>query len=142
MKATRTLLYFFFLIMTAPTLWAQDDDAPVRVEFGSTAEVFQVVPCGDAGVLMFYESVKQIENQGKAWIFIFYDTHLNPVWSKEIPVYNDFGYAQSYVSDGRVYLTWLKYSKPRRDEYNLQLVSIELASGTYNSQGIFVPEKS
>lgn len=142
MKATRTLLYFFFLIMTAPTLWAQDDDAPVRVEFGSTAEVFQVVPCGDAGVLMFYESVKQIENQGKAWIFIFYDTHLNPVWSKEIPVYNDFGYAQSYVSDGRVYLTWLKYSKPRRDEYNLQLVSIELASGTYNSQGIFVPEKA
>lgn len=142
MKATRTLLYFFFLMMTTPALWAQDDEAPVRVEFGANAEVFQVVPCGDAGVLMFYESVKQLENQTKAWIFIFYDTRLNPVWSKEIPVYNDFGYAQSYVSDGRVYLTWLKNSKPRRDEYNLQLVSIGLAGGIYNSQGIFVPEKA
>ncbi|NCA86758.1 MAG: hypothetical protein EOM83_14510 [Clostridia bacterium] len=142
MKATRTLLYFFFLMMAAPTLWAQDDDAPVRVEFGANAEVFQVVPCGEAGVLMFYESVKQIENQTKAWIFIFYDTYLNPVWSKEIPVYNDFGYAKSYVSDGRIYLTWLKNTKPRRDEYNLQLVSIHLAGGTYNSQSIFVPEKA
>ena len=142
MKATRTLLYFLFLMLTTPTLWAQTDDAPVRVEFGANAEVFQVVSCGDAGVLMFYESVKQIENQGKAWIFIFYDTQLNPVWSKEIPVYNDFGFAKSYVNDGHIYLTWLKNSKPRRDEYNLQLVNIELTSGTYNSQGIFVPEKA
>lgn len=135
------ILVSVFFLYSHPA-FAQGDDAPLRVEFGARSEVFHLVPCGEQGVLMFYESIKNIENASKAWIFIYYDKSLEPLWSKEIPVHNEFTYEGDYLDGERLFLAFQKFDKARRDEYNFQLLEIDIVDGSVTSNDIFVPEKA
>ncbi len=135
----RILLLSFFIVTR---LFSQDDDGIVRVEFDARADVFQLVPCSEKGVLMFYESIKQVDQSNKAWICLFYDINLNPLWSKEIPVLKDLSYIDFYVYENDVYLAFQNLTKSRIDEYNFQLVKINLFDSGFEIKNIFIPEKA
>jgi len=135
----RFLLFCFFITIR---LFSQDDDGAVRVEYEARADVFQLVPCGEKGVLMFYESIKQIDQDNKAWIFLFYDDKLNPLWSREIPVLKELSYIDFYLASENVFIAFQNLSKSRSDEYNFQLVKINLFDAGYQVKNIFVPDKA
>ncbi|MFP4470399.1 MAG: hypothetical protein ACLFPE_06930 [Bacteroidales bacterium] len=135
------LLHFFALLFSV-SVFAQENDDPVRIEIESRAEVFEMVPCNERGVLVFYESIKEIDEQTKAWVFIFYDNMLNPVWSKELPVYRDFRYAGHYRDGEELYLSFHKTEKARREEFNFQLMRINLSDTKYKAHGLFVPDRA
>lgn len=135
----RLLLFGFFISVR---LLSQDNDGPVRVEFEARAEVFHLVPCGEMGILMFYESVKQTDQNNKAWVCLFYDKSMKPQWSREIPVIKDLSYIDFYLTGNVVYLAFQNLTKTRADEYNFQLVKINLSSTEFKAQGIFIPEKA
>jgi hypothetical protein len=138
-------VYFLLLAVfsfAGLSLSAQNEEGVMRVEFNARAEVFELTPCGEQGVLMFYQSVKDIDENTKAWIFIFYDKNLEPLWSKEIPVFKEFGYKGHYLSGENLFLTYQKVTKARSDEYNLQLLKIDVLTGDYKAEGIFIPEKA
>ena len=134
-------LSIFFLALCA-SLFSQSDNNALRVEFTARAEVFDLVPCGEHGALMFYQSSKNIDDNIRIWVLIFYDNNLEALWSKEVPVYADFGYDGFYLDGEKLYLAFQKFEKARRDEYNFQLVNVDLITGGFESQGIFVPEKA
>lgn len=137
--------YFFLLVVfmiSGQYLMSQNDAGSLRVEFTARAEVFDLIPCEEHGALMFYQSVKDIDDNIRAWIFIFYDKNLDAIWSKEIPVYKEFTYEGYYLDDEHLYLTFQKFEKAQRDEYNLQLLKIDVVTGDFEVQGIFIPEKA
>lgn len=131
-----------FLLTGTLQLGAQGDGDALRLEFNARAEVFELVPCGEKGVLMFYQSVKEIDEARKAWIFIFYDQALQPLWSREIPVYKDFTYRDHYLEGERLYLVFQKASKARADEYNLQLIDLDIIIGEPRIEELFTPEEA
>ncbi len=135
-----TILFIWFLL--PGRLFSQGDGSPVRVEFNARAEVFELVPCGEKGVLMFYQSVKDIDPFSKAWIFIFYDKNLEPLWSKEIGIFKDFSFRKDYLENESLHLVFQKESKPRSDEHNLQLLTLDILTGNSKIEGIFTPEKA
>ena len=135
----RILLLSFFIVTR---LFSQDDDGIVRVEFDARADVFQLVPCGEKGVLMFYESIKQVDQSNKAWVCLYYDINLNPLWSKEIAVLKDLSYIDFYLYENDVYLAFQNLTKSRIDEYNFQLVKINLFDSGFEIKNIFIPEKA
>lgn len=136
------LFILVFLSASVTHLAAQSDGDAMRVEFNARAEVFQLVPCGEKGVLMFYQSVKEIDEARKAWIFIFYDQALEPMWSREIPVFKEFTYRDHYLDGEKLYLVFQKASKARADEYNLQLVDLDIIIGDPNTEYLFTPEEA
>ena len=135
----RILLLSFFIVTR---LFSQDDDGIVRVEFDARADVFQLVPCGEKGVLMFYESSKQVDQSNKAWICLFYDLSLNPLWSKEIPVLKDLSFIDFYLHENDVYLAFQNLTKARADEYNFQLVKINMFDSGFEVRSTFLPDKA
>ena len=121
---------------------AQNNEKPVRVEFNARAEVFKLVPCGEKGALMFYQSVKDVDPDTKAWVFIFYDKNLEPLWSKEIGIFKDFAFRKEYLDNETLHLVFQKEAKPRNDEHNLQLLTFDVLTGESKFEGIFTPENA
>ncbi len=134
-------VFFLFLIINLH-LFAQDDDGAVRVEYEARADVFQLVPCGEKGVLMFYESAKQPDQSNKSWVFVFYDIKLNPLWSKEIPVLKELSYTDFYLNENELYLAFQNLAKSRSDEHNFQLVNIKLSNSGFEVKSTFIPDKA
>jgi hypothetical protein len=130
---------FLILIFHPLLLMSQKVENPLRVEFSARAEVFEVVTAGDEGALLFYESNQELDENTKAWVFVFYDKALNPLWSKEIPLFKDFGYELSQCSDGRIYLTFRKVNKPSHEEYNFQILTLDIENGDFQTDNLFIP---
>lgn len=131
------VLGFFFTLS-----FAVGQGGPVRIELEARADVYELIPCGEQGVMIFYESIREIDEQSKAWVFIFYDRLLQPVWSLEIPVYRDLKFQDHYLQDKNVFLAFQKTEKARRDEYNFQILEIDIANGDFKGKTMFVPDNA
>lgn len=133
----------FVLIAFAPAwLSGQSGSGPVRVEFDVNAEVFQLVPCGEAGVLVFYETIDQPDEHNKTWFFVFYNDQLQPVWSMEIPILLDFVFMESFFNGDDIYLAFQKSGRTKADEYNFQFVQIKLSDTGYVLHSTYIPDRS
>jgi hypothetical protein len=91
---------------------------------------------------MFYESVKQVDEKNKAWVFIFYDKDLKAQWSKEIPVVQNLTFKEHQIEGENVYLAFLNNDKSRADAYNFQLLQINIFDASFSHTGVFIPEKA
>ncbi len=138
----RLIIIISILSFFLTALHGQSDENPLRVEFNARAEVFDLVPCGEKGALMFYESIQEMDIYTKAWIFIFYDKELEPMWSREIPVYKEFQYIDYFLNGENLHLVFQKPSKVRSDEYNLQLINLDIVTGNFITENIFTPEEA
>ncbi len=136
------LLSVFMLALWMVPLFSQNEDDPVRVEFSARAEVFELIPCGEQGVLTFYQSIKNVDESLVAWVFIFYDKNLNPLWSKEIPVNKEFAYQDFYLQDEAIWLAFHKTGKVRRDEYNFSLLKLDILTGDWKNENLFLPPEA
>ncbi len=132
------LLTLFFL----PFTFAQKDNSPVRLEFEARAEVFELIPCNETGLLVFYESIKQIDESNKAWVFVFYDKNLDPLWSKEVPVLKDLTYRDYHLENNILYLAFQNKGKSKSDKFNFQLLKIDLFDSRFTETSLFIPEKA
>jgi hypothetical protein len=141
MKPHLLIISIFLFSIILPAL-AQDASGPVRVEFTAPADVFELIPCGNRGALMFYESAKQVDDQNKAWVFIFYDKDLKALWSKEIPVIQNLTFEKYQIVGEHVYLAFQNRDKSRADLHNFQLLQINILDAGFNHTGIFIPEKA
>ncbi len=121
---------------------SQQDSEPMRIEFEARADVFELIPCGENGVLLFYESVKSAEETNKAWVFIFYNKNLEPLWSKEINLLKGLAYIDFYLEKVNLYLAFQKIEKVRADEFNLQVLKIDVLNPDYVLTSFFIPDKS
>ncbi len=135
-------LFFLWFVLLPAIILGQDETGPMRVEIEAKAEVFQSIPCGNSGVLIFYETIDQIDEQNKSWFFVLYDTRLQTVWSKTVPVPLNFIYYDFYLEINQIHLAFQSIAKTRSDEYNFQVVSINLTNGETVAVDMFIPDKA
>jgi hypothetical protein len=63
-------------------------DLPLRIEIPaqSVNETYKTIPVGKTGMIIYYRSL-EIADQGKInWYFALYDTNLQQVWVKPVPI--------------------------------------------------------
>lgn len=123
-------------------LQSQDETGPMRIEIEARAEVFQMIPCGESGALVFYETINQLDQQTKLWYFAFYNNRLQSQWTKEIPVLMNFVYLDYYFDDNQLYLAFQSTVKTKPDEFNFQVISFNIFDAEPTTYNMFVPEKA
>ena len=133
------LLLLIFTVICSFRIIAQSESGPMRVEIEARAEVFNLIPCSEKGILVFYETINQVDQQNKAWYFIQYNTQLQTLWTKEIPILMDFMFQSYRIENERVYLAFQKISKARSEDFTFQLMMLDLLTGESVTYSMYTP---
>ncbi len=139
---TRRLTILFMVIITLSLYAGDDDTGPMRIEIAANAEVFSLIPCGDKGVMVFYETANQIDQQNKSWFFIFYDTQFQSLWSVNILVFVDFLFADAYRDENILYFAFQKAGRSKANEYNFQFMEMDIDEGSFITYNMFIPDRA
>lgn len=103
----------------------------IRVEMDAAlnSDIYKLVPCGDKGVLVFYET-KDFAGDGiKSWFFRFLDRNLQVSFETFIPVIAGAEFQQYVYCDSLLYLAFLNTGKIRAETENFQMLTIDLIKG-------------
>jgi len=103
----------------------------IRVEWDAVlnSDIYKLVPCGNKGVMAFYETKDFAGENSKNWFFRFLDRNLEELWQTFIPVVNGAEFQQYIYSDSLVYLAFLNPGKARQGAENFQVLIIDLVNG-------------
>lgn len=129
-------------MLLLPPISVIADSGPMRVEFNVNAEVFQLIPHGEEGLLVFYETANEADELSKEWFFIFYDVNLQPLWSMEIPIFLEHAYREYYVDDNKIYLAFQHTGRSRSGDFNFQIVIIDLDETGYIIHNSTLPDRA
>jgi hypothetical protein len=121
------LLISLFLIC----LSGKSQTGVVRLEFEAAinSDIYELVPLGNQGFLVFYETKDFADEKSKNWFFTFYNTSFEEVWKANIPVVADAGYEDYYRNDSLLYLFFLNAGKAKSGSDNFQVLTLDLANG-------------
>jgi hypothetical protein len=136
---------FLFLIgfFVASGSYAQREN-PLRVELNANLDMedYQLVPCGEKGILVFFES----ESKGstldtKVWHFAYYDKNFKQKWLADTALAAGVKFKGFKHANGQTYLFFLN-SDRRKSAHNLQIVKVNFGSRDFSLTNTYVPEKS
>lgn len=122
---------------------AQSDE-PVRIEINTQPEtdVYKVIPCGEKGVLVFYQSVDRFDELHTTWVFTLFNTRLEQVWTREVPVLSDARYVEYAGYGEQLYLLFYIDGNIKKGALNVQLLAFNNTSEQFMSMYGTVEEKS
>ncbi|MBN1340501.1 MAG: hypothetical protein JXA03_14320 [Bacteroidales bacterium] len=128
-------------ILTSGIGMAQSDP-PLRLEteVKSDDASYRIVPCGNNGLILFYESTLT-EEERKIWIFVFYDVNLHEKWKTEVPLDKQVGFAKDAFNGTHAHIIFHAPDRKKANN-NYQIVRIETGSGETEVFGGNVPDKS
>ncbi len=103
-----TFLFLSFFVFSA--VFPQNKK-PVRVEIeiNSNSDTYRVIPFGEKGVILLYESDEAIDKENKKWIFTLYDVNLKEVWTKQFPIKKNMQFGNTDYDENSVYLFLKQY---------------------------------
>lgn len=130
MRKYPVLLLFIFLLLTVFVKGQGDPLLRVELEASSDAASYKVIPVGEKGVILFYQT-NITEDEFKFWIFVMYDNLLHERWRKEIPVSKDMMYSRSKFNDEAVYLLVYDLESGKSEQYNYQIIKVDIKDGNY-----------
>ena len=121
-----------FLLMTKVSLFSQENDAlRVEIEAKTSSEKYNVVPMGEKGVLLFYESDEKDKSGNTIWEFTKYDTRFKEVWTKNFPVIKELNFIDYYYpGDNNLYLL---VAKSPDSKGNYQVIDLNVTDGNIKS---------
>lgn len=141
-----TSLIFFLLILVVVPLKHADAQRnnPLRVELNANLEMedYQLVPCGENGLLVFFES----NNEGSAedtrvWNFAMYNKNMQQQWLADTALIDGLKFLD-HASDGQnTYLLFLDLDR-LRSPYNMQILVLDYNSNVFRIINASVPDKS
>jgi hypothetical protein len=108
-------------------------DKPLRIEIParSSNETYRVIPCGTSGLILFFRSQEIVDESHVKWYFSFYDTNMQQVWVKSIPLLNDQDYRFHQDGLDTLALLFVHGGKSRNPEYAFEILRIVLNKGTF-----------
>jgi len=137
-------LFILLMIIIAPGALISQDIQPVRLEVPSdiNAESFHVEILGKKGVLIFYESNEETNENQRKWFFGLFDTSLHQQWLKFIPLTDKLEFIESKQGDGKLFLLFRNASRGRSEDGAYEIVAFNLLSNAFTKvTGIF-PSKA
>ncbi len=137
------LIFLVIILSSLPVFLKGQGDPLLRVELEATSDAasYKVVPVGEKGVLLFYQT-NITEDEYKFWVFILYDKLLHERWRKEVPVYKDMLFSKSKFTDESVFLLVYDMEKKKTETYNYQLLKINISDGNYELYSGEVPNSA
>ena len=93
------------LSLLLPLLVFPQKASLIRIEVPASLEsgAFQVEPMGKDGILIFYESNEINDEKQRKWYFGLFDTQLNQVWLKYVPLNDGIYFVKSVQNDHKVH---------------------------------------
>lgn len=106
-------------------------DKPLRIEIPaqSDKESYRIIPCGSAGMILFYKSVEVTTDNAIRWYFIYYDSNLQKIWVKSAPIGSMLEYGDVAVGKDTLFFYFESDKKNRNKEINFQILRVALQSG-------------
>jgi len=108
-------------------------DNPVRIELNANLDMesYNLVPCGENGVLVFFESDEKGSGiDTRLWHFAFYDKNLMQKWLADTALVEGAKF-KGFSSDGEnTYLLFHDADKQRSD-HNLQILRVNYGLNTF-----------
>lgn len=129
----QSLAYLFVLLLILPAQQATAQGDPllrVEIETKSDEALYRVVPCEKQGALMFYKTTLS-EDAYKFWIFVFYNPLMQESWKQDIPLFENMAFSDHELIGNELYCFFHDPEKKRSEDFNFQLVKINLANGSY-----------
>ncbi|NQV03270.1 MAG: hypothetical protein HQ542_11530 [Bacteroidia bacterium] len=108
-------------------------DKPLRIEIAaqSEKETYRIIPCGSAGMVLFYKSVEVTTDNSTRWYFTFYDRNLQRIWIKSAPILSSQDFKDVAIGEDTLYLYFESDKKNRNREVNFQILRIILQTGSF-----------
>ena len=108
-------------------------DKPLRIEIParSSSETYRVIPCGTAGLVLFFRSQEVVDALHVNWYFSFYDTNMQQVWVKSIPLLNEQDMIFSQTGTDTLALFFVTSGKLRSADHEFELLRIVIHKGTF-----------
>lgn len=143
-----TLLFFCtFLSVQAISQNAKNEklpDTPLRIEIPvkSDRETYRVLACDSIGMLLFFKSTEQSEENKIKWYFLFYDLNFQVSWTKAVLLDENMEYRFSdYQKDTAIFL-FGQAGKKKSNGPGYQILRAMLISGTFILNQGALPENS
>lgn len=139
-------LYSFLLIimiLSGIGATAQTDNL-LRVELNANLnmEEYKLVPCGENGILVFYESEKKGSMPDtRIWHFAFYDNQLKQQWLADTALIDGVKFMDYAHDEGKTYLFFLDNDKIR-SSYNMQILHIDYNKDEFLLTNGLAPDKA
>ena len=128
----------FLILSVLICLAGKSQTGVVRLEFEAAinSNIYELVPLGSQGFLVFYETREEAGENSKNWLFTFYNPSFTEVWKTNIPVVAGASYQDFIRKDSLVYLFFLNSDKVKSGTDNFQLLTLDLAKGiSYETKG-------
>lgn len=133
-----TLLLFLLAGFSGISLISQnpagtiDPDKPLRVEISANSvnETYRIIPCGVNGMIMFFRSQETAGDSKVKWYFTGYDTNLQQLWVKSVPLFEDQAYRIHQNGEDTTSLLFVHAGKSRAAENPFGILRIVHKTGT------------
>ena len=130
MKITSNILFPIFFLCLVMTGLAQNK-TPVRLELNArlTEDSYQIIPCGEEGVVIFYEEDEVQDNGNKYWHFALFDTGLQESWMMTAELQRGMAFYEEALIGEMLYLFFADVEGRKANEADYQILKVSLSDG-------------
>ena len=135
MKIKKLFICLFFLLLPFLSI-SQDKPLRVEIEAKYNSDSYVIIPFGENGVILFFQSTESIDKTNHKWYFTLYDTDFKEVWTKEQAVNKGFRFMFFDYSDQYLYI-YLENKYSSSSKGNFQILKIDVVNSsisTFNSE--------
>lgn len=133
--------YIFFILLAASLSLVEGrsqnvtdiPDKPLRIEIParSSSETYRIIPCGTSGLFLFFKSQEVVDALHVNWYFSLYDTNMQQVWVKSIPLLNEQDLIFNQKGTDTLALFFVTSGKSRSANHEFELLRIVIRNGTF-----------
>ncbi len=144
MKASRKICIIGLLLLTFISSVYGQRRNPVRIELNANLDMedYQLVPCRENGVLVFFESDQEGSSPDTyIWNFAFYNNQMQQQWLADTALIAGLKF-KAYASDEEhTYLLFLDTDRIR-SEFNAQILKVDYDQNSFEVISLLVPDKT
>ncbi|MEI6122129.1 MAG: hypothetical protein WCQ95_00735 [Bacteroidota bacterium] len=134
---------YILLVFRCITLSYAQENKPMRVELEAVAntENYHIVPFGEKGVLLFYQSLTSYTDENITWYFSLYDVNFKEIWTKKYTD-NRYMHFRLYNKDNKNLYLFLQKAVNKNQKDDFTILTVDINSGSIKSQKGINPDHS
>jgi len=123
----------FIFILSLFLTWdgSAQQKTPLRLELNArlTEESYELISCGQHGIIIFFEEDGVSDNGNKNWHFALFDKHLQESWMIVSELQKGMSFYKDALLDDMLYLFFINVEGKKSDEVDYQIIRVQLADG-------------
>lgn len=127
-KIIKHLIFALFVFLSFVVEGQNNGALRVELDAKKNAETYNIVPIGEQGVIVFYESDERDSGGNKLWFFTKYNTVFKEVWTKEFPVVRSMNFLEYDYSGGKTLYLLLQNAQ------DFQILQLDVVLGNITSK--------